>query len=179
MVAGAGHEVIAVADFRKATVVAVGNDFDFSYERLTAAARAVAAGAPLVTPNIDPRLPMENGDFMPGCGAIVAAVSAAGGAPPIVVGKPEPPLFRIALARLGLAADRRPWWATAWSRTLPAAGERACARCSTPRTAPPPARPTSSCGPSPSYGLWPASERLAGRFRLRGANLDAAAWLAP
>ena len=26
---------------------------------------------------------------------------------------------------------------------------------------------------------WPASERLAGRFRLRGANLDAAAWLAP
>jgi HAD superfamily hydrolase (TIGR01450 family) len=106
VVAGAGHEVIAVADFRKATVVAVGNDFDLSYERLSAAARAVAAGAPLVTPNVDPRLPIENGDFMPGCGAIVAAVSAAGGAPPIVVGKPEPPLFRIALARLGLAADQ-------------------------------------------------------------------------
>ena len=102
----AGHEVIAVADFRKATVVAVGNDFDLSYERLAAAARAVAAGAPLVTPNVDPRLPIEDGDFMPGCGAIVAAVSAAGGAPPIVVGKPEPPLFRIALARLGLAADQ-------------------------------------------------------------------------
>jgi HAD superfamily hydrolase (TIGR01450 family) len=106
VVAGAGHEVIAVADFRKATVVAVGNDFDLSYERLAAAARAVAAGAPLVTPNVDPRLPIEDGDFMPGCGAIVAAVSAAGGAPPIVVGKPEPPLFRIALARLGLAADQ-------------------------------------------------------------------------
>jgi HAD superfamily hydrolase (TIGR01450 family) len=106
VVAGAGHEVIAVADFRKATVVAVGNDFDLSYERLGAAARAVAAGAPLVTPNIDPRLPIENGDFMPGCGAIVAAVSAAGGAQPIVVGKPEPPLFRIALARLGLTANQ-------------------------------------------------------------------------
>jgi HAD superfamily hydrolase (TIGR01450 family) len=106
VIARAGHELVDVKDYRAATVVAVGNDFDLSYERLSAAARAVAAGAPLVTPNVDPRLPIENGDFMPGCGAIVAAVSAAGGAPPIVVGKPEPPLFRIALARLGLAADQ-------------------------------------------------------------------------
>jgi HAD superfamily hydrolase (TIGR01450 family) len=103
VVAGAGHEVIDVRDFRKATVVAVGNDFDLSYERLAAAARAAAAGAPLVTPNIDPRLPIEDGDFLPGCGAIVAAVSAAAGVKPVVIGKPEPPLFRIALRRLGLA----------------------------------------------------------------------------
>jgi HAD superfamily hydrolase (TIGR01450 family) len=103
VVAAAGHEVVDVADFRKATVVAVGNDFDLSYERLAAAARAAAAGAPLVTPNVDPRLPIEDGDFLPGCGAIVAAVSAAAGVTPIVVGKPEPPLFRIALRRLGLA----------------------------------------------------------------------------
>jgi HAD superfamily hydrolase (TIGR01450 family) len=102
VVAGAGHEVVDVRDFRKATVVAVGNDFDLSYERLAAAARAAAAGAPLVTPNVDPRLPIEDGDFLPGCGAIVAAVSAAAGVKPVVVGKPEPPLFRIALRRLGL-----------------------------------------------------------------------------
>jgi HAD superfamily hydrolase (TIGR01450 family) len=103
VVAAAGHEVLGVADYRAATVVAVGNDFDLSYERLAAAARAAAAGAPLVTPNVDPRLPIENGDFLPGCGAIVAAVSAAAGVTPVVVGKPEPPLFRIALRRLGLA----------------------------------------------------------------------------
>jgi 4-nitrophenyl phosphatase len=103
VVAAAGHEVVDVADFRHATVVAVGNDFDLSYERLTAAARAAAAGAPLVTPNVDPRLPIENGDFLPGCGAIVAAVSAAAGVAPIVVGKPAPPLFRLALRRLGLS----------------------------------------------------------------------------
>jgi HAD superfamily hydrolase (TIGR01450 family) len=96
VVAAAGHEVVGVADFRTATVVAVGNDFDLSYERLAAAARAAAAGAPLVTPNVDPRLPIEDG-------AIVAAVSAAAGVTPIVVGKPQPPLFRIALRRLGLA----------------------------------------------------------------------------
>ena len=102
VVAAAGHQVVDVADYRKATVVAVGNDFDLSYERLTAAARAAAAGAPLVTPNVDPRLPIEDGDFLPGCGAIVAAVSVAAGVGPVVVGKPQPPLFRIALMRLGL-----------------------------------------------------------------------------
>jgi len=102
IVAEAGHELVAVPDFRKASVVAVGNDFELSYERLAAAARAAAAGAPLVTPNVDMRWPIEDGDFLPGCGAIVAAVAGAAGVEPIVVGKPQPPLFRIALARLGL-----------------------------------------------------------------------------
>jgi HAD superfamily hydrolase (TIGR01450 family) len=103
VIAGAGHEVVAVKDYRRATVVAVGNDFDLTYERLTAAARACAAGAPLVTPNVDPRLPLEGGEFLPGCGAIAEAIAVAAGVRPIVVGKPEPPLFRIALERLGLA----------------------------------------------------------------------------
>ncbi|MGH7279070.1 MAG: HAD-IIA family hydrolase, partial [Candidatus Rokuibacteriota bacterium] len=102
VIARAGHEVLPSPRYREVTVVAVGNDFDLSYERLTAACRACAAGAPLVTPNIDPRLPAEGGDFYPGCGAIVGAVSIASGAVPVVVGKPEPPLFRMALARLGL-----------------------------------------------------------------------------
>jgi 5'-nucleotidase len=104
VIAGAGHELVDVKDYRAATVVAVGNDFDLSYERLTAAARAAARGAPLVTPNIDPRLPIEGGDFLPGCGSIVQAVAVAAGVRPIVVGKPEPPLFRMALERLGLTA---------------------------------------------------------------------------
>jgi HAD superfamily hydrolase (TIGR01450 family) len=99
-----GHEIVEVKDYRRATVVAVGNDFDLTYERLTAAARAARAGAPLVTPNRDPRLPIEGGEFLPGCGAIVAAVAIAAGVRPTVVGKPEATLFRIALRRLGLAA---------------------------------------------------------------------------
>jgi 4-nitrophenyl phosphatase len=103
VVKAAGHELVDVHAWREATVVAVGNDFDLTYERLTAASRAAAAGAPLVTPNVDPRLPLEDGDFLPGCGALVAAVTAAAGVKPVVVGKPEPPLFEIALRRLGLA----------------------------------------------------------------------------
>ena len=103
-VARAGHEIVDMKRYREATVVVVGNDFDLSYERLTAASRAAAAGAPIVTPNVDPRLPIENGDFMPGCGAIVQAVATAAGRPLVIVGKPEPPLFEIALERLGLEA---------------------------------------------------------------------------
>ena len=104
VIARAGHELVDVKDYRAATVVAVGNDFDLSYERLTAAARAAARGAPLVTPNIDPRLPIEGGDFLPGCGSIVQSVAVAAGVQPVVVGKPEAPLFRMALDRLGLKA---------------------------------------------------------------------------
>src|SRR5438128_937179 len=99
----AGHEVVPLARSRDATVVVVGNDFDFSYERLTAASRAVAGGAAFLTPNIDPRLPMENGEFLPGCGAIVEAVAVAAGVRPIVVGKPEPPLFRMALEQMAVS----------------------------------------------------------------------------
>jgi 4-nitrophenyl phosphatase len=104
VIRAAGHEVVPIDRYRDATVVAVGNDFELSYERLTAASRAVAAGAALVTPNVDPRLPIEGGDFLPGCGAIVEAVAIAGGRRPEIVGKPEPPLFQVALARLGVAA---------------------------------------------------------------------------
>jgi len=101
-VARAGHEIVDFKRYREAGVVVVGNDFDLSYERLAAAARAAAAGAPLFTPNVDPRLPIEGGDFLPGCGAIVEAVAVAAGVRPIIVGKPAPPLFRIALKQLGL-----------------------------------------------------------------------------
>src|SRR5262249_57423332 len=93
------HELVDVKDYREATVVAVGNDFELSYERVTAAARAAARGAPLMTPNVDPRLPIENGDFLPGCGAIVQAVATAAGGPPLVVRTPAPPPLRRAAHR--------------------------------------------------------------------------------
>jgi glycerol-1-phosphatase len=100
-----GHELVGMDRYREATVVVVGNDFKLTYERLTVAARAIAAGAAFVTPNLDPRLPVEGDDFLPGCGAIVEAVATAAGVRPLVVGKPEPPLFELALQRMGVTAD--------------------------------------------------------------------------
>jgi HAD superfamily hydrolase (TIGR01450 family) len=100
-----GHDILDFEAYGKATVVVVGNDFDVSYARISAAARAVAAGAPLVTPNLDPRLPVEGGDFLPGCAAFVEAVAVAAGVRPIVVGKPDPPLFRMAMRHMSVAPD--------------------------------------------------------------------------
>lgn len=103
-IARAGHRTVDMEAWSDATVVVVGRDPEFTYARLTAAARAVAAGAALMTPNLDPRMPLEQDAFVPGCGAIVEAVAVAAGVRPIIVGKPETPLFRIALERLGLPA---------------------------------------------------------------------------
>ncbi len=102
LLAAAGHTVLPLDDYRRAQVVVIGHDDDFGYRKLTALARAVRAGAAFVAVNLDPRLPVEAGEFFPGCGAIVEAVAAAGGVRPMVIGKPEPPLFRSALERLGL-----------------------------------------------------------------------------
>jgi len=100
-----GHRLVGTDRYRDAQVVVVGNDFALSYERLTAAARAVAGGAHFLTPNLDPRLPLEDSDFLPGCGAIAEAVATAAGVRPLVIGKPEPPLFELALGRMGLAPE--------------------------------------------------------------------------
>jgi len=97
----AGHAVVDFDDWRRATAVAVGNDPLFDFGRLRAASRAVAGGATLFTVNLDPRLPVAPGEFDPGCGALTEAVAVAGGARPVVVGKPHAPIFEMALERLG------------------------------------------------------------------------------
>jgi 4-nitrophenyl phosphatase len=97
----AGHRVVAVDDWPRAQVVAVGNDPAFDFARLRAASRAVAAGAVFFTVNLDARLPVGPDEFDPGCGALAEAVAVAGGARPVVVGKPHHPIFEMALERLG------------------------------------------------------------------------------
>lgn len=96
----AGHRVVGVGDWRRADAVAVGNDPAFDFARLRAASRAVAAGAAFFTVNLDARLPVGADEFDPGCGALAEAVAVAGGARPVVVGKPYPPIFEMALERL-------------------------------------------------------------------------------
>ena len=84
--------------------VAVGLDRQLTYQRLIAACRGVFAGAPLVVANLDRALPVDDG-LWPGCGAIVAAITTATGATPIVVGKPEPLILQVALNRLGVSPE--------------------------------------------------------------------------
>ncbi len=101
----AGHTLLPLAEHPRAQAVVVGHDSDFTYQKLAAVARAVARGAAFVAVNLDPRLPLEGGDFDPGCASLVEAVAVAAGVRPEVVGKPMPHIFRAALLRLRVPAE--------------------------------------------------------------------------
>ena len=63
---------------------------------------AVAGGARLIATNADARYPTPAG-FLPGAGAIVAALATATGVTPEVIGKPAPAMFTAILDAAGVA----------------------------------------------------------------------------
>jgi HAD superfamily hydrolase (TIGR01450 family) len=95
-----GIRVVPPTDRGLATepdTLVVGVDFRLSYRRLSVAADAARAGALFVATNRDPIYPAADDQLFAGAGSIVAAVAVASGRQPdIVVGKPEPGLFRAA-----------------------------------------------------------------------------------
>ena len=90
----------ASVDAREADAVLVGLDRNFDYAIMTNAMNAIRAGALFVTINRDPVLPIAGG-FIPGCGALAAAIEVSSGVTPEVVGKPEPMLLQEAMHKLG------------------------------------------------------------------------------
>ncbi len=83
--------------------VIAGLDPQFDYRRLAAAASAVRAGARFIATNADTRYPTPSG-FLPGAGSIVAAIRAASGTDPLLIGKPEPAIFEAIMERAGVTA---------------------------------------------------------------------------
>ena len=104
VLSSSGHTTVPIEQWEKAKAVVVGVDLDFNYERLRAAARAVASGAAFFAVNLDHRFPVGPGLFDPGCGALAAAIAVAGATDPVTIGKPEPTLFRVAIERLGCSS---------------------------------------------------------------------------
>ncbi|HEY3991713.1 MAG TPA: HAD-IIA family hydrolase [Ktedonobacteraceae bacterium] len=88
----------------EADAVLVGLDRTFDYQKMTNAADCIRNGALFVTINRDPVLPVAGG-FLPGCGSLAAALEAASGVSPEVVGKPEPMLLQEAMELLGSKPD--------------------------------------------------------------------------
>ena len=97
----AAHQALEVVDDGQADWVVAGLDRTFDYRKLARATRAIRAGARFLASNTDALLPIESGEVLPGAGSIVAAIRAATGVEPVVVGKPEPTLFQHALEKLG------------------------------------------------------------------------------
>jgi len=95
---GDGYFVPAGAD---AQLVVSGANFELRYEHLKTACLAIRAGAGYVATNADKTFPTEIG-LIPGAGAIVAALTAATGVDPLIVGKPSPAMIESCLTILGV-----------------------------------------------------------------------------
>ena len=75
-------------DPEKAGSVVVGLDRNVTYDTIARASAAVRSGARFLATNTDPTLPTATG-FLPGAGALVAAIATAAGRDPEVAGKPH------------------------------------------------------------------------------------------
>jgi 4-nitrophenyl phosphatase len=82
-----------------ADYVAVGMDRGLSWDKLATATINIRAGAKFIGTNPDLTLPTEHG-ITHGNGAILAALQAATGIAPIIIGKPEPTMYQQALPKL-------------------------------------------------------------------------------
>lgn len=76
----------------------------FTYDSLAKASRWIMEGAKFVLTNPDLMLPSDDG-VMPGAGSLGAAIEAASGVSPVVIGKPESHLITYATAMLGIKPE--------------------------------------------------------------------------
>jgi 4-nitrophenyl phosphatase len=84
-----------------ADIVVCGLDKTLTWNKLATATSYIRAGAQFIGTNGDVTLPTEHG-FAPGNGAILAALQAATGVAPTIIGKPEPIMYQQAIAQLGV-----------------------------------------------------------------------------
>ena len=91
------HEFVITED--DPDYVVIGIDKNITWEKLNTAVMNIRAGAKFIGTNPDTTYPTENGVGV-GNGAILAAVKVATGISPLVIGKPETPIYEQALQRL-------------------------------------------------------------------------------
>lgn len=84
--------------------VIVGLDHSINYKKLERATLLIRSGVPFIATNPDRTFPTPRG-LVPGAGAILAAIEAATDVQALVIGKPAPEMYRMALERLGIPAN--------------------------------------------------------------------------
>lgn len=85
--------------------VVVGLCRSFDYALLQAAMECIRAGSRFIATNPDVTYPMEGDRLIPGAGSLVAAVCAASGVMPTVIGKPQPFMISAIVSELGLPVE--------------------------------------------------------------------------
>ncbi|HEY2596228.1 MAG TPA: sugar-phosphatase, partial [Chloroflexota bacterium] len=92
----AGVRLARLEDAADARAVLIGADPEFTYAKLTAACRAVWAGAPMLVTSMAAFFASSGGRLPSTSGAIAAGIRHVTGVEPIVVGKPSPLVIDIA-----------------------------------------------------------------------------------
>jgi 4-nitrophenyl phosphatase len=100
-VAGAGYQIV---DEDVVAVIAA-LERGLTYETIKRGALLIRAGAIFIGTNGDHSYPTEEG-IVPGSGMMVTALAASADQEPIIMGKPERPIFDLALEKLGVPADQ-------------------------------------------------------------------------
>ncbi|MFN8498061.1 MAG: HAD-IIA family hydrolase [Anaerolineae bacterium] len=100
----AGFEVVTrpPADF-----VVVGIDWSVTYDKLKWAALCIRGGAQFIGTNGDKTFPHSDG-IIPGNGAQLAFLQAATDVTPIIIGKPQPEIFRSTVWEMGTPIEQTP-----------------------------------------------------------------------
>lgn len=93
----AGHILV---EPHQAEWIVAGMDRELTYAKLAQALVALLAGARFLATNRDGTYPTEVG-LVPGGGAVVGALEGMGFPPEVVVGKPSPIAYHVALGALG------------------------------------------------------------------------------
>ncbi|AEH25266.1 HAD-IIA family hydrolase [Pyrococcus yayanosii] len=86
--------------WRQVRYVVVGLDPDLTYEKLKYATLAIRKGATFIGTNPDTTYPAEEG-LCPGAGSIIAALRAATDREPLIIGKPNEPVYEVVVSKLG------------------------------------------------------------------------------
>jgi 4-nitrophenyl phosphatase len=84
--------------------VVVALDRHLSYEKLSEATLLIRGGLPFIATNPDRTLPTPKG-LVPGTGSILAALEASSEIKPLIVGKPAPKMYQIAMDHMKVSPE--------------------------------------------------------------------------
>lgn len=102
---GQNFEPVSDGDSAGVIAVAMGMDRAITFTKLRTATLLIRSGAAFYATNPDRTFPTPEG-LIPGAGALIAALTTATDVEPVVVGKPQPAMLELALARLGTPRDQ-------------------------------------------------------------------------
>ena len=99
-----GFQPVGLQNIQTPKAVVMGIDRSINFEKMAEAALLVNSGLPFYATNPDVSFPTSRG-FIPGNGAWINVIKTATGVEPIIAGKPEPEMLRVAMRRMGTSIE--------------------------------------------------------------------------